>query len=107
MATHKKKKKSTLGSHPTSETVGVGPSTLFQQGRQGILMPATVLEPLLSSYNITSFPKGFLAPLLPHVITYDSSGLPVKRTDSPGLPVTVSVLPLKVSYSINLLVLGQ
>lgn len=48
-----------------------------QQALQGTLMPATVLGPLLSSYNITSLPKGFLIPLLPLLGMYDSSGLSV------------------------------
>lgn len=95
--------KCTLGFYPTSEILGMGPSTLFQQAFQKSL----VLEPLMSSYNITSFPKGFLEPLLTHLGMYDSSGLPVKRTNSPSLPETVPVLPLKVSYSPNPLVSGQ
>lgn len=57
----------------TTESETVGPTTLFQQALQRALTPATVLQSLLSSYNIASFPKGFLAPLLPYLGKCDSS----------------------------------
>lgn len=57
----------------TTEPESVGPTTLFQQALQRVLTPATVLQPILSSYNIASFPEGFQAPLLPYLGKCDSS----------------------------------
>lgn len=84
-------------STPHQKQLGWGPA-LCSASPPGDPDASTVSRPLLSSYNITSFPKHFLIPLLPHIRMYDSSWLPVIE---PIVPVCLGPFTTKFHITQN------
>lgn len=73
----------------------MGSSTLFQQALQGRLVPASGFRTITDHLEYYFFSIGFPRTSTLEYITL-TSGLPVRKINSPGLLGIVQVLPLQV-----------